>query len=665
MLKRLFDVIGKRMRPCAMVVLCAVNIVGMARTTAAAAQADEPELKIEPRWGTVWVSPQLSANWVILRYTHHWTKENAPSGKVIIDLPAGVKCISAIEMPFAESASPSGGVRVTLDPVNLFSPELKGGFLYLSTTLPPGTTGKGQVWAEWDGGGQKSAVTDFDVRVIEVPSVAQPKKLWPGASMWPYMIANWPDYYRQYASMGFTHQNLWHTAIYHTQKPDPVVADIVSQSWAAGVSTSIDSSIFWGPEITGENPDPSNLALFVDGTRSGPCPSYRGPAFEEWLGKLARISESGISFLISDEETYGGGNYANACVCPRCEERWKQWLKENRPELHYKSQREVIAGKPASSDNVIAYDQLEQKHEGVDAPTTTTTTTTTTTSGAGDADAKQAAELYRAWLYFRASLTTERYQIFRKIIEKAVAQNGEPKSSPKPMLGWWASAAEDYTLAVCMQDGRSLSGVIDPIVPQLYFRYQLPMPRFREAVRRHCWATGGGATTWAGLDSDDYDTQMANTPGVLTAAVLETLMAGGRGYCMWLGARMDTRQWAELAAVNGAMAQHENTFVDGKETDLFRAHAPEGKGDYFHPWSKEVFVSTRETADEGLMLISDYRATRTPFWVERSNAFRGPMVLTDAFTGEVVARLSENQWDFLVQLKDWPVRLLVWNKSAH
>jgi hypothetical protein len=167
---------------------------------------------------------------------------------------------------------------------------------------------------------------------------------------------------------------------------------------------------------------------------------------------------------------------------------------------------------------------------------------------------------------------------------------------------------------------------------------------------------------WVGLDSDDRATGHANTPGVLAAAVLETLMAGGKGYCMWLAAQMDSRQFAELAAVNGVAARYEPTFLNGRDTALFNAFVPEGDGMYFHPHSKQVFAATRETKKQGLLLISDYRTRRTPFRVERSTAYSGPMVLRDAFTGAVVARLEANQWDFPVHLTAWPVQLLVWGK---
>ncbi|MSR65392.1 MAG: hypothetical protein EXS18_06385 [Verrucomicrobiae bacterium] len=309
-----------------------------------------------------------------------------------------------------------------------------------------------------------------------------------------------------------------------------------------------------------------------------------------------------------------------------------------------------MISKKASAPAVVAFDKLSEARAG---------------SGAAEAvdPGADIANQYRAWLWFRASLTTERYKLYKEAISKATREFGA-KSSPEPMLGWWAAAAEDYTLAVCMQDGRALSRVIDPVLPQLYFRYNMPPAAFRDAVRRHAWATQG-RSFWAGIDSDDDATGFANTPGVLTAAVLETLMAGGKGYCMWAGAYMDTRQWAELAAVNGVIARYENTFLGGKETDLFRAHAPEGKGDYFHPWSKAVFVSTRETKSEGLVLISDYRAERAPFWVERSTAYSGPMTLTDAFTGAVVAKLAAGQWDFRIHLQNSPARLLVWRKNLH
>ncbi len=629
--------------------LILLTAVMLAACAPANAQVADAGLKIVPRWNCAWVAPQITGSWIMLRYRHTWTKEQAPTGKVFIELPAGVKCVSAIEMPFAETPIAGGGTLLTLSPVALNDPGLKGGLLYLSTTLKPGTTAKARSWAEWEGG--KSTPTEFDVKVADARPVKQPKRIRTGAAMWPYMLANWPDFHNQYAQLGFNFMDYWHGAIHSTDKVHADLVDNVKKSANVGVMVGMSSSTTWGPEVWGDNKDQDALALFTDGQRAGPCPSYRGPGFHTWIAKLARIAASGVSFIMSDEETYGSGGFGGACVCGRCEARWKEWLKINRPGMAYISPTDVIK-KHGSPENVTAFDKLWENKEGADLNEVAVRNT-------------DIEEQYRAWLYFKASLTTERFKLFKQAIAKATKEFGA-KSSPEPMLTWWAGAADDYTLVVCMQDGRALSQTIDAVIPQLYFRYNLPPVALREAIRKHAWATQGKAF-WAGLDGDDdivngRGGDFANTPGCLTAAVLETVMAGGKGYCMWAGAYMDTRQWAELSVVNGVLANHEDTFLDGKETSLFNAYPPEGKGDYFHPYSKEVFVSTRETKTEGVVLITDYRAERKPFWLERSTAYTGPMTLIDAFTGKTVAKLAANQWDFRIHLKDSPVRLLVWKK---
>jgi hypothetical protein len=494
-------------------------------------------------------------------------------------------------------------------------------YLCLATTLQPGATAAGKAWAEWPDG--RSTVTEFPIRVIDVPVARQPRKVMAGTAMWPYMIAAWPDFYRQYATLGFNQMNLWHGAIYNTDKVDEGLLQTVRLARKQGIMTSIDASISWNEEMI--NQDPEAQALFLNGQRAGPCPSYRGPGFSSWIKHNAHIAASGVSYIQSDEELYGGGNYTQACVCPRCEARWRQWLAENRPGLDYRGPGEVLT------------------------------------------DRDQLPEHWRAWLWFRASLTTERYRLYKEELARAVAQYGA-QSSPKPLIGWWAGAAEDWTLLMCMQDGRSLADTIDQVIPQLYFRYDIPPRRFRELIRRQCWALGG-RNCYAGIDSDDRAEERptahayANVPGNLTAAVLETLFAGGQGYCIWLAPYMDTRQWAELAAVNDVIAKHERTLLDGQETDLFRSFTPEGEGDYFHPWSPDICTSTRETRQEGLLLISDYRPERTPIRIERSARSSGPMTLHDAFTGQLVAQLTAGQWDFRLHLKERSVQLLVWRKK--
>ncbi len=580
------------------------------------------ELKVAPRWGTVWLSPRLKGNWVNLKYENVPTKgatAKVQTGEVIVDLPAGVRALWAYGVSFHQTPVAAGRTRVVLEAMPLDGS--KGVFLLLASELAVGVAEKGSSWAQWEGG--KTAPSEFAIEVIAVPVARQPKAVMAGAAIWPYMIDNWPDFYAQYASFGFNQMDLWDGAIYIADtyvegaKLPPGLERVnrIAQSCTAhGIMTAIDASVSWDDEKLKQDPDAQ--ALFVDGTRAGPCPSYRGPAFADTIRSNAAIALAGISYIQSDEETYGSGGYNGACVCPRCVARWKQWLPANRPGLEYLDPKEIITHQADHPDH------------------------------------------WRAWLWFRASLTTERYRIYKDELERAAAR-AKTHSSPRPLIGWWAAAADDYTLTVCMQDARSLADVIDQTIPQLYFRYGIPPRRFRDLIRRQCWALGR-EKTYAGIDSEHTD---ANVPGNLAAAVLETMFAGGQGYCMWYGPYMDTRQWAELAAVNDVVAGREATFVHGQDTDLFRCFAPEGKGDYFHPWSNDVFPATLETETEGLLHVSDYRQPRTPLIVERSRKQPGPMTLTDVFSGKQVAQLVAGQWEFRMEPGDWPVRLFSWAKQ--
>ncbi|MBI2300952.1 MAG: hypothetical protein HYU66_18735, partial [Armatimonadetes bacterium] len=387
------------------------------------------DMTVAPRWGTVWLSPRLTANWVNLTYADMLTQRPAPVGEVVFDLPAGVQCLWAFEVRFHQSPPADGRSELVLEQVPMDG--TKGVFLLLASKLPVGTVDQGRSWARWEGGRTRAA--EFAVRVIDVPVARQPKRLMTGVATWPYMIDNWPDFQRQFASFGCNQMDLWHTAIYladrYTEKPRPPALDYVARlartNRELGISTAVDASIWWDEGAMSDDPDAH--ALFADGTRSGPCPSYRGPGFTRGMQKNVAIAQSGISWVQSDEEVYGNGNFTRACVCPRCEARWREWLKASRPELDYLPPKTVITEREAHP------------------------------------------EQWRAWLWFRAALTTERYRLYRAELARVVGQT-KASSSPQPRLGWWAGAAEDHTLLHAMQDARGLASVVDQIIPQLYFR---------------------------------------------------------------------------------------------------------------------------------------------------------------------------------------------------
>lgn len=585
-----------------------------------ALRAGEAPLRIFPRWEKIWLSPRLKGNWVVLRYRHGFPKDNVPAGCVKIDLPDGVACESAVLTTFEQQTLADGRTRIGLPAVSLDG--TKAWFLCLSTTLAPGATATCTISATWEGG--KMQPESFPVEVIDAPAACQPKKIVTGAAIWPYQMSSWPDFFPQYASLGFNMIDHWRGAIHATQKVDELLKEQVAVARELGIAMAINASNWWDYEIVKSDPDAQ--AVYMNGKRvpNVPCPSYRGPGFTEKMRFNADIAKSGISFILSDEEFYPNrGAGVNVCACQRCQQRWRAWLPDHYPQLEYLPIQQV-------------YEQRERR-----------------------------PELYRALLWFKASLTTERYRLYKAEIEMAVQEYGAA-SSPRPMLGWWAGAAEAWSLERSMTDARGLSQTLDYVVPQLYYRYRIPPRHFRRVIRRQCWALGRKGCL-AGIDTDDDSTGYANTPGVLTASILETLFAGGSGYCLWYGPYMDTRQWVELARVNDVIATHERVFLDGKETDLFRSFSPtevEGlPSDYFRPWSPDVCTATWENDEEGLLLVTDYREERTPIWVERSLANTGPMTLHDAFTDKTVVQLTAGRWDFRIHLESLPVTLLYWNKQ--
>ena len=590
------------------------------------AEGEEVEpLTISPRWGTMWLSPRLNGNWVVLRYRHTFEKGKEPGGTVTVDLPAGVSLLAPLWGKPQQTELPGGATRSEIDVVKVTgsATKLPLVFLCVATTLEPGAEAEFTISAAWEDG--KMPPKTFPIRVMDVPVGRQPEELVTGAAIWPYQVSNWPDFFKQYASLGFNLMDYWEGTIHDTTRVNEKLREQTEAARQEGIGLSVNASGSWDMAKIAETPDAQ--AVYGNTGKSHkqiPCPSYRGPGCPDKLRFNAEIARSGVSHIQSDEELYGNtGAGAHVCICSRCETRWKEWLARQYPELEYASPGAVYKSRE-------------------DYP-----------------------EHYRAWVWFMASLTTERYRIYKGQIEKAVKGHGA-NSSSKPLLSWWAGAAEDATLMHNQQDARGLAQTIDYLFPQLYYRYKIRPRHFREAIRRHCWAVDGRGAC-AGIDTDDHFGD-ANTPGVLTASVLETLFAGGKGYCLWYGPYMDTRQWAELARANDVIAGHERTFLEGRETDLFRAFVPvdvEGlPKSYFRPSSPDVCTATWESGKEGLLLLTDYRAQREPFWVERSLKYAGPMTLVDAFTDERVVHLTEGRWDFRVHLRELPVRMLYWRKSS-
>ena len=313
---------------------------------AANADPGATPLQIAPRWGTVWLSPDLTGNLVTLEYRNRLpadSKATGTKGTVILELPAGIECLWAGSIQYEQAPAERDGrslLRLPDASLTDWRPDHAGGWLYLKTTLAPGTVETGKVWAQWEGG--KSAVSTFDIRVIASPAAVQPGKFMAGVAIRPYTADAWPNFIQQYASLGFNHIDYWHGVINNGSKPDPNVRKFVEQARANKIIVSVDSSWWWDTKVLEQDPD--SLATFAINGRKGTvkdmevCPSYRGPGIMNRIKANAQVARSGVSSILSDEESYGHyNNFHYACVCGRCEKLWKQWLKMNRPLMEHRS----------------------------------------------------------------------------------------------------------------------------------------------------------------------------------------------------------------------------------------------------------------------------------------------------------------------------------------
>jgi hypothetical protein len=594
--------------------------------------APKGPLSIGPRWETMWLSPDLAANWVMMECHNPLPKDKVASAVLTMDLPPGVKCLWAGKLE-PKSSPAADGRRTILTfsgaDLSMSRSGYNGEWFYFSTSLSPGSQATGRVWAEWKGG--KSTVAEFPIEVIAIRDAGQPKQIRAGVTLWPYQIGNWPGFADQFADMGFNHVYYWHGLLYssnyklpHDLKPDETLRDEVAEFRDRGIITSVVATGTWD---FAQMQMPEAQALFATGKRRTPCPSYRGPGFTEAVEQnCEKVARSGVSYILSDEEYFATRGFTigqDICLCDRCEKLWAQWLPVHRPDLER-----------------LPIGQVIQRRD-------------------------ELPEHMRAWWYFRASLTTQRYRTWRNAFVRAVEEHGA-KSSPTPMLGWCCGGADVDELRYSMIDSRAIADVTDVNMPQIYYRYKIPPRDFRAIVRRHCWAMDRRDTEIV-IDSDDHGKgEYANIPGILLTGVLESVFAGASGYLMWNGPYIDTRQWAELADANHAIAKFEDVFLEGRENDLFRSFVPDAEKDhretFFAPWSNNVCTSTWENDRAGVLLVTDYRQDRKPVWVERSRQYTGPLTLYDAFTDEKIAHLTTGQWDFYLEPSETMARLLYWEK---
>lgn len=94
------------------------------------------------------------------------------------------------------------------------------------------------------------------------------------------------------------------------------------------------------------------LVELADGTRQEDmCPSYRGEAYQDCVRTYTNAARHGLCGVDNDFEDYNN-NWNDICFCPRCVERFKEWLEKNEPDLVYADPREC-AKKPRQHKRLL------------------------------------------------------------------------------------------------------------------------------------------------------------------------------------------------------------------------------------------------------------------------------------------------------------------------
>lgn len=225
-------------------------------------------------------------------------------------------------------------------------------FLYLSTTLEPGTTTRMHYWGsipDKEGPERKVALQVINVHKVK----HRPKRLligenWEGRGA----FLAWPDFEKHYTNLGM---NL--VGLTDFQNPTGTVSDkaamrgFVKRCTDAGIHVA---GVFAPGRIMMHycEATPALLARTQEGRvfhvkklkHKSICLSYRGLFFEKvFLEPLRNLAECGVSFAMYDYEMGYGMDNQYVCFCDRCLSKYRAYVTKKHPDRDYVSPQEVLA----------------------------------------------------------------------------------------------------------------------------------------------------------------------------------------------------------------------------------------------------------------------------------------------------------------------------------
>ena len=510
------------------------------------------------------------------------------SGRFLIDLPTEI----SVQEPHDGTSEDlkNGFTRYAFAADHFWSKRNWFGCLVFILCDEPEIGGRhATCWVEWEGG--KETPNKIPIKYLEIPSVAQPKEILTGVAAAGNMTEIYPNYFGMLRSLGFNTVDFWKRG---------QGAEHIENFVAHGIDVDAEHSGF--SDLRGMVGNVEGMgSITMHGKPSGAIDaSHRGEGFQKMLSELDDLVAKGFSCIMIDDEHHGD-HTMNTCVCERCKGRWSEWLGNQRPHLD-----------PVAPEIFL------------DDP-----------FGYGDH--------FDAWWFFRANLVTEWYEAAREQFYSSVEKRGS-HSSRKPWFGTYTGAVGMSNIKDNFVNVAETGGVFDRIMPMYYSGGYHLRVEIRKLIR-----AAGREYSYASLNMGEAraDRRMWK-PGENRAHILETLFAGGRGYMYWAWNKSNLRIIAEVAETNGIVAEYEDLFLNGKNTERFWTEQP------------RTFATTLETGDEGMLLVSNYTGTDNT----RVRVFKRPekaMTLTEVYTNQKL-KLAPQQQIFAVSLPSAQCSLWKWKK---
>jgi len=333
------------------------------------------------------------------------------------------------------------------------------------------------------------------------------------------------------------------------------------------------------------------------------CPSYRGRWYKKVMDNVRVLIDYGYKTLLYDEETWSKGR--EICYCARCKSRFKDFLKESRPDLKYIDPQE-FASAPDSH-----------------------------------------REIYGAWWDFKYMLVQE---IYRDIKNTAVEHGG------KEVKVWayvCADVGEDGLGQGRLTNYARLAIPLDGMLPMVYTDNAYDNKRAGDIAAVLWKHSAGNAKPMMALSpARTYEFERIAYGGFPPAEsikyqIMEGVSQGVTGFTVW----------APASALEGALSYKH---IADAVRIIYPAEDIIDGGVQIAGLSttnRRVHVRGMEHNGRAVILAAEYSASHVATRIEYK--VQKPKTVTDLETREVIARITPEDYAFEVVLDKERARLFL------